>query len=74
MCIRDRHQAVGCTNITVKISEKGFHSTLFHLVCSGAEMDGRYLLDALPFKGAQVNTFWSASGFQICLLYTSRCV
>jgi hypothetical protein len=28
-------------------------------------MDGRYLLDALPLKGAQVNTFRSASSFQI---------
>ena len=61
------HQAVGCTNITVKISEKGFHSTLFHLVCGGAEMDGRYLLDALPLKGAQVNTFWSTSRFKIAV-------
>jgi len=61
------HQAVGCTNITVKISEKGFHSTLFHLVCSGAEMHGRYLLDALPLKGTQVNTFRSARSFQIAV-------
>ena len=30
-------------------------------------MDGRYLLDALPLKGAQVNTFWSASRFQIAV-------
>ena len=30
-------------------------------------MDGRYLLDALPLKGAQVNTFRSASSFQIAV-------
>ena len=30
-------------------------------------MHGRYLLDALPLKGAQVNTFWSASSFQIAV-------
>jgi len=61
------HQAVGCTNIPVQITEKSFHSTLFHLVCGGAKMHGRYLLDALPLKGAQVNTFWSASRFQIAV-------
>ncbi|CUO28410.1 Uncharacterised protein [Faecalibacterium prausnitzii] len=61
------HQAVGRTNIPVQVAEKGFHPTLFHLVCGGAEMDGRYLLDALPLKGAQVNTFWSASSFQIAV-------
>ena len=61
------HQAVGGSNIPVQVAEKGFHSTLFHLVCSGAEMHGRYLLDALPLKGAQVNTFRSASGFQIAV-------
>ena len=61
------HQAVGHTNIPVRVAEKGFHPALFHLVCSGAEMDGRYLLDALPLKGAQVNTFWSASSFQIAV-------
>ena len=61
------HQAVGSANIPVEISEKGFDSPLFHLVCSGAEMHSRYLLDALPLKGAQVNTFRSASGFQIAV-------
>ena len=30
-------------------------------------MDGRYLLDALPLKGAQVNTFRAASRFQIAV-------
>ena len=30
-------------------------------------MNGRYLLDALPLKGAQVNTFRSASRFQIAV-------
>ena len=30
-------------------------------------MDGRYLLDALPLKGAQINTFRSASSFQIAV-------
>lgn len=30
-------------------------------------MDSWYLLDALPFKGAQVNTFRSASSFQIAV-------
>ena len=61
------HQAVGCTDVPVEISEKSFYPTFFHLVCSGAEMDGRYLLDALPLKGAQVNTFRSASSFQIAV-------
>ena len=61
------HQAVGRTNIPVQVAEKGFHPTLFNLVCGRAEMDGRYLLDALPLKGAQVNTFWSASSFQIAV-------
>ena len=61
------HQAVGRTNIPVQVAEKGFHSTLFHLVCGGTEMHGRYLLDALPLKGAQVNTFWSARSFQIAV-------
>ena len=61
------HQAVGCTNIPVQVAEKGFHSTLFHLVRSRAEMDGRYLLDALPLKGAQVNTLRSACSFQIAV-------
>ena len=61
------HQAVGRTNIPVQVAEKGFHSTLFHLVCGGAEMHGRYLLDALSLKGAQVNTFWSARSFQIAV-------
>ena len=51
----------------VQVAEKSFHSTLFHLVCGGTEMHGRYLLDALPLKGAQVNTFRSASGFQIAV-------
>ena len=63
------HQAVGGSNISVQVSEKGFYPTLLHLMCGGAEMDGRYLLDALPFKGAQVNTFWSASCFQIAVGY-----
>ena len=61
------HQAVSGSNIPVQVAEKGLHPTLFHLVCGGAEMDGRYLLDALPLKGAQVNTFWSASSFQIAV-------
>ena len=61
------HQAVGGSNISVQVAEKGFHSTLFHLVCGGAEMDGRYLLDALPLKRAQVNTLRSASRFQIAV-------
>ena len=61
------HQAVGGSNVPVQIAEKGFDSALFHLVCSRAEMHGRYLLDALPLKGAQINTFWSASGFQIAV-------
>ena len=30
-------------------------------------MHGRYLLDALPFKGAQVNTFRPSSSFQIAV-------
>ena len=30
-------------------------------------MDGRYLLDALPLKGAQINTFRSASSLQIAV-------
>ena len=47
---------VGGSNITSQIAEKSFDATFFHLVCSGTEMDGRYLLDALPLKGAQVNT------------------
>ena len=61
------HQAVGGSNVPVQIAEKGFHPALYHLVCSGAKMHGRYLLDALPLKGAQVNTFWSASRFQIAV-------
>ena len=61
------HQAVGGSNITIQIAEKSFDATFFHLVCSGTEMDGRYLLDALPLKGAQVNTFWSARSFQIAV-------
>ena len=61
------HQAVSGSNIPVQVAEKGLHPTLFHLVCGGAEMDGRYLLDALPLKGAQGNTFWSASSFQIAV-------
>jgi len=63
------HQAVGCTNIPVQVAEKSFHSALFHLVCGGAKMHGWYLLDALPLKGAQVNTFRSASRFQIAVGY-----
>ena len=61
------HQAVGGSNVPVEISEKCFDSPFFHLVCSRAEMNGRYLLDALPLKGAQVNTFWSASCLQIAV-------
>ena len=61
------HQAVGGSNVPVQVAEKSFDAALFHLVCGGAEMDGRYLLDALPLKGAQVNTFWSASSFQIAV-------
>ena len=61
------HQAIGGSNIPVQVAEKSFHSTLFHLVCGGTEMHGRYLLDALPLKGAQVNTFRSASSFQIAV-------
>ena len=61
------HQAVGGSNITIQIAEKSFDATFFHLVCSGTEMDGRYLLDALPLKGAQVNTFRAASRFQIAV-------
>ena len=61
------HQAIGSSNIPVQVAEKSFHSTLFHLVCGGTEMHSRYLLDALPLKGAQVNTFRSASGFQIAV-------
>ena len=44
------HQAVGCTNIPVEISEKGFDSPLFHLVSSGAEMHGRNLLHSLTLE------------------------
>ena len=62
------HQAVGGSNVPVEISEKCFDSPFFHLVCSRAEMNGRYLLDAaLPLKGAQVNTFRSASSLQIAV-------
>ena len=61
------HQAVGGSNVPVQVAKKSFDAAFFHLVCSGAEMDGRYLLDALPLKGAQVNTFWSASRFQIAV-------
>ena len=61
------HQAVGCTNVPVEISEKSFDAALLHLMCGGAEMDGRYLLDALPFKGAQVNTLRPSSSFQIAI-------
>ena len=61
------HQAVSGSNITIQIAEKGFYSPLFHLVCGGAEMHSRYLLDALPLKGAEVNTFRSASSFQIAV-------
>ena len=68
ICVADGlHQAVGGSNVPVQVAEKGSHSTLFHLVRGRAEMDGRYLLDALPLKGAQVNTFRSASGFQIAV-------
>ena len=59
------HQAVGGSNVPVQVAEKSIDAALFHLVCSGAEMHGRYLLDALPLKGAQVNTFRSASSFKI---------
>ena len=61
------HQAVGSSNVPVQVAEKSFHAALFHLVRSRAEMHGRYLLDALPLKGAQVNTFRSASSFQIAV-------
>ena len=61
------HQAVSGTNVPVQVAEKGFYPTFFHLVCSGAEMNRWYLLDALPLKGAQVNTFWSARSFQIAV-------
>ena len=61
------HQAVGGSNVPVQVAENGFHSTLFHLVCSGTEMNRWYLLHSLTLKGAQVNTFWSASGFQIAV-------
>ena len=61
------YQAVGCTNVPVEISEKSFDAALLHLMCGGAEMDGRYLLDALPLKGAQVNTLRPASRFQIAV-------
>ena len=61
------HQAIGGANIPVQVAEKSFHSTLFHLVCGGTEMHGRYLLDALSLKGAQVNTFRAASRFQIAV-------
>ena len=44
------HQAVGRANIPVEISEKGFDSSLFHLVSSGAEMDGRNLLHSLTLE------------------------
>ena len=59
------HQAVGCTNIPIEISEKGFNSSFFHLVCGRAEMDGRNLLHTLTFKRTEINTFRSASGFKI---------
>ena len=44
------HQAVGSANIPIEISEKGFDSSLLHLVSSGAEMDGRNLLHSLPLE------------------------
>ena len=61
------HQAVGGSNVSVQVAEKSFHAALFHLVHSRAEMHGRYLLDALSLKGAQVNTFRAASRFQIAV-------
>ena len=44
------HQTIGCTNIPIEISEKGFDSSLLHLVSSGAEMHGRNLLHSLPLE------------------------
>ena len=44
------HQAVGGTNIPIEISEKGFNSSFFHLVCGRAEMDGRNLLHSLTLE------------------------
>ena len=44
------HQAVGSANIPVEISKKGFDSSLFHLVSSGAEMHSRYLLHSLTLE------------------------
>ena len=62
-----QHQAVSGSNIPVEISEKGFDSSLFHLVCRRAEVNRWYLLDALPLKGAQVNTLRSACCLQIAV-------
>ena len=61
------HQAVGGSNVPVEISEKSFDSSLLHLVSSRAEMHSRYLLHSLTLKRTKVNTFGSASRFQIAI-------
>ena len=61
------HQAIGGSNITIQIAEKSFDAAFFHLMCGGTKVNRWYLLDALPLKGAQVNTFWSASRFQMAV-------
>ena len=62
------HHAVGGFNISVEIADVGFNALAFQSANGGSHMDGRNLIQSLPFIRAHIHSLRTSGKFQILVL------
>ena len=59
---------VGGFNITVEIADVGFNALAFQSANGGSHVDGRNLIQSLPFIGAHIHSLRTSGKLQILIL------
>ena len=62
------HHAVGGFNISVEIANVGFNALAFQSANGGSHVDGRNLIQSLPFIRAHIHSLRTSGKFQILVL------
>ena len=62
------HHAVSRLNIPVEIADVGFNALAFQSANGGSHVDGRNLIQSLPFIGAHIHSLRTSGKFQILIL------
>ena len=62
------HHTVSRLNIPVEIADVGFNALAFQSANGGSHVDGRNLIQSLPFIRAHIHSFGASGKFQILIL------